>query len=183
MWQELLSKGEKNQQQTDVSFFPCSFRSDISFKYQRFRRNTHYHLSFIHYIIIFLKIFCGLFVPLLGQDSWRVDRKQGREGEWHAAKGHWWNRTCVRCSEDIASVYGAPALPTGPRGALITLNLLCFFGPLYFFPLWSLMRSPSSLHFSPLATSVHRQRGFRFYIVDGQLSTFITTDDHLKEHN
>ncbi len=40
-----------------------------------------------------------------------------REGERHAAKGHGWNRTRVCCSEDIASVYGAPALPTESPGA------------------------------------------------------------------
>ncbi len=40
----------------------------------------------------------------------------GEQGEWHAAKGHRWNRTHGNCSKDKASVYGAPALPTEPRG-------------------------------------------------------------------
>ncbi len=40
-----------------------------------------------------------------------------REGEWHAAKGHRWNWTRVRCSEDTASAYGATALLTEPPDA------------------------------------------------------------------
>ncbi len=66
----------------------------------------------IMYLFLFFRYFLGLFVPLfLGQETGQ------REGEWHAAKGHRWNRTRVCCSEDIASVYGAPALPTEPLGA------------------------------------------------------------------
>ncbi len=44
------------------------------------------------------------------QDSWGVDRKQGRErGDDMQQRATRWNRTCGHCSEDKASVHGAPA--------------------------------------------------------------------------
>ncbi len=84
-------------------------------------------LSIFYVLGFFKKIFLGLFLPLfLGYDSWRVDRKQEREGVWHAAKGHRWNQTPGRCGEDTASVYGEPALPPEPPDAQYFLCLYIF---------------------------------------------------------
>ncbi len=73
------------------------------------------------------KVFFGAFYAFISRiGQLKSGQETGeREGEWHAAKGHRWNRTRVRCSEDTASVYGAPALLTEPPDAPFKGSLYC----------------------------------------------------------
>ncbi len=63
------------------------------------------------------------FISLTGQLKSRQET-EGREGDRHAAQGQRWNQTRGRCDKDKASVYGAPALPTEPLGALTFVHVV-----------------------------------------------------------
>ncbi len=77
--------------------------------------------KFYHFIYLFLGFFAA-FVPLSflkGQLKSGQGRDRGNDMQQRVTM---WNRTRGHCSEDTASVYGVPALPTEPPGAPV----LCY---------------------------------------------------------
>ncbi len=74
-----------------------------------------------HIFFFFFKISFGLFVPLFQDRTW--GRERGNDMQQRAPGGLEPRSAAV---EDIASVYGAPALPTVPLGAPVFSNLINF---------------------------------------------------------